>query len=175
MLLHSSTFSHCASAAEVISDPLGFILMEHREQGEVCARLEKLVDDLTKPDASETAAAIKAYLLEDLPAHEADEEKVLVPLLQSCCPDDEIGLILSRLRREHDQDGRLVDTLVDDLGAICAEVPLGLPSDFAIHALMLVERWRRHLLWENRTVLPLARRWLNEADLSALGHAMAGR
>ncbi|MDJ0945617.1 MAG: hemerythrin domain-containing protein [Kiloniellales bacterium] len=159
----------------MIADPLGFILLEHREQEEICARLEKLVDDLTKPDASGEAAAIKAYLLEDLPDHETDEERVLLPLLQSRCRDDEIGLVLSRLRREHDQDRRLVETLVDDLGAICAEVPLGLPNDFAINALMLVERWRRHLFWENRSVLPLARRWLSEADLSALGHAIAGR
>lgn len=168
-------FSQCASAAEAISDPLGFILLEHREQEKVCAQLENLVGDLTKPGVPESAAAIKASLLVDLPDHEADEEKVLLALLKSRCPKDKIGLILSRLRGEHDQNRRLVEKLVDDLGAICAEVPLGLPNDFVINALMLVENWRRHLRWENHTILPLARRWLSNADLSVLGHAMAGR
>ena len=66
--------------ADSVSDPLGFILREHREQEQVCAQLERLVDDRTKRDAPERAAAIIAYLEEELPCHEAAEEDLL-----PCC------------------------------------------------------------------------------------------
>ena len=160
-------------AAEAISDPLGFILREHREQEQVCAQLERLVDDRTKPDARERAAAIIAYLEEELPCHEAVEEDLLLPLLLSRCRDDTISQMLFQLREEHGRDRDLVQKIIDDLRAICAEVPIGLPNDFCINALMLVERWRRHLDWENQTLLPIARKVLSDSDLRALGQAMA--
>ena len=116
-----------------------------------------------------------AYLTGELPAHEADEEHVLFPLLQARCRTVDIGMMLNRLRQEHEQDRRLIGTLVDDLAAIGAEVRLGLPTDFTINALMLAERWRRHLAWEDQTVLPLAREWLGSGDLAELGQAMLAR
>ena len=80
--------------------------------------------------------------------------------------------MLTQLRQEHERDRDLVLKIIDDLRAICAEVPIGLPSDFRINALMLVERWRRHLDWENQTLLPLAREVFNDSDMRALLQAM---
>lgn len=170
--LHPPAFGQCATSAEVVSDPLGFILFEHQQQETVCSQLETLVNDLTKPHVPESATAIIAYLTEDFPAYVMVEEYVLFPLLQSRCRKDSIGTILSKLHHERDQDWKLVDKVIEDLTAISAEVPLGVPSDFIISALQLVERWRRHLSWEERTVLPLAREWLSNTDLIDLGHAM---
>ena len=159
----------------MVSDPLGFILKEHRDQERICSKLEQLAKDLTKPHTPESAATVMAYLTEELPAHEADEEHLLFPLLQARCRTVDVGTMLNRLRAEHEQDRRLIETLVDDLAAISAEVQLGLPTEFTINALMLAERWRRHLAWENQTVLPLAGEWLDSADLTELGQAMVAR
>ena len=169
-----------ASAPEAFAearflDPLGFIREEHRRQEELCAVLEGLVDDFTKPSSRDKATGILAYLTEELPLHEQDEEEGLIPLLQARCGDAEAQGLLSRLRGQHADDRARVATLIADLDALYVEVPLGDPGAFVLNALMLAETWRRHLAWENQVLLPLARDRLNAADLEELGRAMAAR
>ena len=169
-----------ASAPEALAearflDPLGFIREEHRRQEELCAVLEGLVDDFTKPSSRDKATGILTYLTQELPLHEQDEEEGLIPLLQARCHDAAARGLLSRLRGQHADDRARVATLIADLDALCVEVPLGDPGAFVLNALMLAETWRRHLAWENDVLLPLARDRLNAADLAELGRAMAAR
>ena len=111
-----------------------------------------------------------------MPLHIADEESDLFPLLwQRCLDDDGIDELLALLKKEHEEDDALCAALLAPLRVI---VDGGQPDDvaeFVALALGFARLQRRHLGWENGTILPLAERRLTDADQAELGRSMAAR
>ena len=65
--------------------------------------------------------------------------------------------------------------MIEDLELIASGHVLPNPIRFLMNAKEFSQTQRRHLSWENRTVLPVAHRRLTAADLAGLGRAMAER
>lgn len=168
------------SATDALSDafrhPLEFIFADHDRQRVVCAALERLAGDLHAPDARENAAFVLGHLENELPIHIADEERDLFPLLRlRCLADDRIDELLSLLEDEHEEDDLHCAALLAPLRIIAEGGRPGDVPEFAAIARDFARFQRRHLGWENGTVLPLAERRLTDADQAELGRNMAAR
>lgn len=156
--------------------PLGVIRKVHERQGEVCDRLDELIRHLSVDPIAEEARALLDFLTEELPRHVGDEEEDLFRLLEARCPpEDGLPALLDQLSREHELDEDLVDFLVDDLRTLVSGHRLSNPVRLLNNVRAFTETQRRHLAWEEATVLPLAERRLSDDDLAYLGRRMARR
>jgi len=161
---------------QLLRSPIDFLFAEHYRQRVVLNHLERIAADPTMPDWTRVAKAILDYLRRDLPYHVQDEERDLFPLMRKrCTAEDRIDAVFRILSAEHVGDDELADLLIDTLkqqrgpGKKEATVELGRVA----HA--FAETQRRHLVWENTLVLPLARQRLTDADLLRFGRKMAAR
>jgi iron-sulfur cluster repair protein YtfE (RIC family) len=162
--------------AVVYGTPLEALRFEHFKQRLLCDMLGRIVDDLHGRDTVKNAAWVLSYLENDLPLHVSDEAEDLVPLLlEHADTDGAVGEACDALVQEHESDEPLMAEVTAGLERLAGEWPLERPLDFIIRALMFEEKLRRHLAWENATLLPLARRFLGSADISSLRRRMASR
>jgi len=160
----------------ILADPIEFIRFEHYRQRALCDRLGRVAEDLGRPGASQDAAWILDYLSTDLPLHIADEAEDLMPLLRERCQSDgHVHAICDTLDREHEHDERGKGRLLEGLRRLVARRPVADPDHFVSAARAFQDKLRRHLVWENQTLLPLARKVLWTGDLESLGLRIARR
>ena len=156
--------------------PIEFLFDEHDRQRVVCATLERLAEDCTGGDARDNAQFVLSYLENDMPLHIADEERDLFPILKRCCgPDDGLDYIISLLSEEHEADEGYYHSLLGPLRVIASGMEQTDVQAFGHMARTFATFHRRHLGWENGTVLPLARKRMTAADQAELGRRMAAR
>lgn len=161
---------------EDLRRPIEYLFNEHDRQRVMCAALERLAEAPDAIEAPEAARGVLDYVETRLGPHYGDEEKDLFPLLRSRAePDDGIDAILAMLSDEHEADDALLKRLLGPLRAVAEGRPLADAVVFAADARAFSVLQRRHLAWENGTVLPLARRRLSAEDLRQLGQRMAAR
>jgi hemerythrin-like domain-containing protein len=162
--------------AAILADPIEFIRFEHYRQRTLSDRLGRIAEDVDGAATARDAAWILDYLDTDLPLHIADEAEDLMPLLRErCASRDHVQAICDTLDREHKNDEQAKDHLLDGLRRLAARLPLANPLGFTRAALLFQDKLRRHLVWENQTLLPLARKRLWTGDVERLGLRMARR
>ncbi len=161
---------------ETPRDPIAFILDEHDRQFEICDRLEDFVGALESEPSGQEAQSLLAFLTEDLPVHIDDEEQDLFPMLASRGYNDQnLNIILEQLAAEHELDRGLVEPIVEELRRIAEG---RVPSDLrrlCMEVRAFTEAMRRHINWENRVVVSLARAILSEEDRTRLARRIAER
>jgi hemerythrin-like domain-containing protein len=149
--------------------PLERILADHGRQLQLLTSLEQIIEAEDSIEMTRFAPELLAFFNEDLARHMIHEEKGLFPMLkQRCRPTDDLDLIVGQLSYEHDLDRDLVDFLLDDLKKIAHGHHTAIPARFNINAQAFVETQRRHIAWENRIVIPLAKKRLEQEDLDNL-------
>lgn len=161
------------SDGNLLDRPLDFILEDHDRVRTLCSLIEYIVN---RPGTHpEIIAQVAAFVRAELPLLVADEGEDLLPLMQRRCePEDEIDRLRTRLDAEHDTAMYLLpDALetLDALGGGQAGVPeanLHLLRNFAEHL-------RRHLIFENAILIPLARARLTADDVATLRLRMRAR
>ncbi|HEX7008110.1 MAG TPA: hemerythrin domain-containing protein [Alphaproteobacteria bacterium] len=159
-----------------LRDPIEYLRFEHYRQRVLCDLLARIADDPTAPGNTDRVAWVLHYLETELVLHVADEEQDLLPLLgRRCSGADALPDISGALAQEHVSDEMLRRAVIVGLRALAEGRPLERPLDFIVRAQMLEERLRRHLVWENQTLMPLARRRLTRDDLATLGRRMMRR
>jgi hemerythrin-like domain-containing protein len=116
------------------------------------------------------------YAAGEKPLQLADEQKDLFPrLIARCDPVDGLDNMVDQLEHEHETDSALYKRLEHELKVIAGgQVPRH-PEVFASDARAFAMLQRRHLNWENGTILPLARQKLTPEDLDEMRVAMAAR
>ena len=155
-------------------DPLGFLEREHDRQAQICDWVERLIDQLDREPVPEQARQLLTFIRDDLPLHILDEEGGLFPLLRRRAqPEDEIDGVLDKLSSEHELDKDLVEFITEDLAYIAEGSRVANLARFFANVSGFTETQRRHLEWENRVVLPLARKRLGEDDLKELSARLA--
>jgi hemerythrin-like domain-containing protein len=153
--------------------PLDLIEHEHLVQAQLCDSLERIADDL--PDNVDQRLCMKVIdsLKFEMPVHHRDEELGLFPLIEKrALPDDNIHDILARLALEHATDESFANELLESLEGLREGQKLKNPDMVGYMLRSFFESYRRHILWENAIVLPLARARLMPADLEELDRAM---
>ena len=164
------------SLGDAFRHPLEFIFAEHDRQRIICAVIERLAEDLQASDARANVAHVLDHLENALPLHIADEEQDLFPLLwKRCIDDDGIEELLALLQKEHKEDVDHCAALLEPLRVLAAGGQPANATEFIALALGFARFQRRHLGWENGTILPLAERRLTDDDKAELGRSMAAR
>jgi len=162
-------------SADADLDPVDWIVDDHFRQGAICHVLERVARNPRHGGTVELGNA-SLYLQDELPLHLADEEDDLVPLLGLRCEvGDRFGEISVALRENHESERTLIAAVLPELRRIIAGEPLANPVQFFGNALRLCGMIRRHLIWENAVLVPLARKRLKNPDFPYLAHKMAAR
>ncbi|MDP6344172.1 MAG: hemerythrin domain-containing protein [Alphaproteobacteria bacterium] len=165
----------------LLREPIEYIFADHYRLRQIVASLDGfLAADNFAADIDEEVRAdlrvILAYLEDELPLHIADEDEGLFKFLgERCRGDDETKQILLVLTDEHEEDFGLMPPVTAGLKSLAAGEAVKEPQKFIDAAARFVETQRRHLIWENNIVLPLARRHLTPEDLENMGRQMAAR
>ncbi|MCZ7676895.1 MAG: hemerythrin domain-containing protein [Roseovarius sp.] len=157
----------------LLGNPLDFVYEDHLREREICATLDHLAG-ADMPD-TELAAAALSYLLDELPAHMADEEDGLFPLLRLRCePDDDIERAIGRLTSDHTGVKDDAPRVAYILAAIESEGRAMTNAEKSV-LVRFGSDTRRHLILENAIILPFARLRLTRDDLAALRQGMMRR
>jgi hemerythrin-like domain-containing protein len=156
-------------------DPVDFLLADHYRQRMMCDILDLLLRR-SADDRAACAAAALDYLEHELPHHVRDEEIGLFPRLKRRCPvGEDIRTVIGLLSEEHQKDEHLTSSLIAELRTISEKSEPADPERFARLVANFADSLRRHLTWEDATVLRLARAWLTPEDLVEIGREMAKR
>jgi len=143
----------------VPDDPLDLMLLEHVQHQDLCDLLEEIADSLPNRVDGKKARQAANALKNDLPLHHRIEEDAFFPLLEKYAEDeDNVGEIVARLNAEHVVDESFAEELVEVLENLARGKSL---EDANMVGYMLrgfFENYRRHIMWENSVVMPLARR-----------------
>ncbi len=150
-------------------DPLDFILKEHVSHQKLCDLLEEIADVLPAGVDREKARRAANALKYELPLHHQIEEQALFPMLVKYADcEDNAGEIVTRLNEEHVVDESFAEELIEFLEQLAQGKRLEDANMFGYMLRGFFENYRRHILWENNVVLPLARRRLSADGLSEL-------
>ena len=157
-------------------EPVDLLFADHYRVRLVCDHVDQLALEPDAPETPDRARAAADFLQIDLPRHRADELEDLLPQLQACCEADGIATsALAILANEHRRDEELLRDLLPGLNRVAAgQRPDSLPSLSRL-ATAFTATMRSHLAWEERVILPLARRRLSTAHAEAIGRRMAAR
>ncbi len=159
-----------------IVDPIAFLFAQHDRQLVICAALDRLAASPSDEKAAENAQFILDYANGEMPLHLADEEEDLFPrLLARCDPEDGLDNMVDQLENEHETDSALYKRLEHELKGIARGEKPGHLEVFSADARAFAMLQRRHLNWENGTILPLARQMLTPGDLEDMRVAMSAR
>lgn len=171
----STTRGDCQTPIEValLRDPLDFIHEEHFREREVCAKLD-LIAASDRVDGAEVSSVL-AFLCNELPLHFRDEEEGLFPLLQSRSdPEDEVDKAIARLTKDHANAGVATPRVIEILQKLeSGETALTEEEKSTLKT--YAEHERRHMIFENAVILPLARALLTETDIESLRILMRRR
>jgi hemerythrin-like domain-containing protein len=159
-------------------DPIDLLRDEHAHFRKICDMLDRLANNLQHDAAVRETAVIYRAFTHLFPLHQANEEEDFFPLLRArCLPEDGVDDMLALLLRDHsakNAEGGTVDFL-PGLMQIATGREIPDPMTFVGSVLAFTEMLRRHVAWEDATLMRLARKRLTAADRSALAHAMMRR
>lgn len=150
-------------------DPIGLIAEEHALQRELCDLLEAIADGL--PQSFDTSlATIAVSILEgSVPRHMRLEEEALFPVLRDrVALEDPLHSVLTCLEEEHARDGASLVELTDGLKTAAQQGSVTNPDMLGYMLRGYFDSQRRHIAWEDRVVLPVARQVLTKGDLASL-------
>ncbi|MDP6690670.1 MAG: hemerythrin domain-containing protein, partial [Alphaproteobacteria bacterium] len=166
----------------LLREPIEYIFADHYRMRQVMATMDRFLSEgiyaqpPTDDDVKADMAVIRDYLRDELPPHIADEEEDLFPCLERNSPgDSDTKQILATLHQEHEEDFALLPPLIAGHDDLLAGKPVAKRDLFETSVIRFVETQRRHIIWENNIVLPLARRRLSAEDMEQTGRDMAAR
>lgn len=151
------------------SNPIDWIEHEHGLQLVLCERLEQIADRLPATTDPNLVHGLIQLLRGGMAPHDRMEEECLFPILcRRCVSDTLLAEICGQLEREHAQNRDLCWELAEELADFSQA---GMPRNAEMLGYMLRGHFgsqRRHIEWENRILLPVARTRLLTSDLSEL-------
>jgi hemerythrin-like domain-containing protein len=150
-------------------DPLALIEEDHALQLELCNLLEYLADCLPEHVNSAVARSAAAILRQGLGPHLELEEEVLFPLLRhraQTIKGSSLEAIMQQLEAEHAADEAFAQELAEELQLLGDTGEARNPEMLGYMLRGFFQQQRRHIEWENRVLLPLARSTLTPDDLA---------
>ena len=159
----------------LLADPLMFLDADHARIAAGCDILQGLLKDLRRHGSSQQATMLHRMLSRDLPDHIADEEDLFRLLEENDVTDDGLRNIIRLLRTEHEADHEATVVIAAELQRFVSGADMQAPAKFFVLATSYAENKRRHLTWENHTVIPAARRIFGRPELDRLGDQMRQR
>ena len=169
----ATTANHPPPAAEIRRDPFAYLSYEHVIEERLCDLLEAIADALpdgVSPDCGKTAVE---YLQSRFPGHIALENEIVFPVLkaaQSVSPP--LGRAIKQALQEDAADE---DTAAELAEVLTASIDNREAGDANVLGYMLrgfFEQRRRHIVWEETLLYPLARSNIEPEAMKALGESI---
>ena len=152
-----------------IPDPIGFLEEAHNEQLRICDMLEEIADSLPLQIDRLKCFCAAGKLRTSVVIHQLDEDLGLFPTLRRRSNlDPGVRSSLERLEAEHIDDEGFAAEVVDALEVLARGRAVSSVETLAYMLRGFFVPLRRHVEWENVTILPLARRVLSVDDKSRL-------
>lgn len=167
--LHLVEAEKSAQSELTLDDPVSVFELEHVWKRELCDALELIADGLPHTTNASLCRVAISVLTTALPQHSALEEQHLFPLLRC---KSAMGLDFERVLRELEQEHASDDPFAHEIVEELEELAQGkTPRNSEMLGYMLRGFFvplRRHVGWEDVTILPLARRVLSAEDKARL-------
>ena len=162
------------ATSERCVDPLSALEIDHELQLRLCNLLEHIADGLPGIEDPEVAMVAISVLRTGLEGHTAFEERHLFPLIRyRGSGDPVVEAILTQLEDEHDGDEAFAHELADELERLVSVGTARNPEMLGYMLRGFFVGQRRHIEWENNTILPLARNLLTGEDLMTLRQGLS--
>lgn len=160
------------------SDPLHYFAACHTAIRLRCSSLEQLVDadeDLASPAMRVQIDGLVHFFEGPSRAHHEDEELFFFPCMCALRLDHDQRLDLIALIASLEGDHHELDTLWREVRAYLQAARDGSARDARSIVATFVATQRHHMNREDTGVLPVARRYLDQQSLLAIGAAIAER
>lgn len=154
-------------------DAIAHLEVDHALQMELCDVLEHLADGLPHDVDMSLARVAIAILRNGVPQHTAFEEELFFPLLRRRTEGDAtFQLILDQLESEHECDESYTEEIAAELERLIETGNARNPEMLGYMLRGYFVSHRRHVEWENATVIPMARRVFSVEDLGELNRGL---
>ncbi len=164
---------HAPDPCNMLTNPLEVIQREHDLQERMCDALELIADELPGVFNRALLTTLLSALKHDFAVHVRDEERGLFPLLRKrALAEDNLDSILAQLEAEHAQDQGYAAEIVTQFEQMTVAGRVENPNMLGYMLRGFFETQRRHLLWENTVLLPIAHARLGQEDLKELARVM---
>ncbi len=161
------------SAAEIRRDPFAYISYEHVIEERLCDLLETIADALPDNVSSACANAAIGYLQSRFPGHIALENEIVFPALKSAGSiEPPLARAIKQAMQEHAADEDSAAELAEALAAFVQDSNAGDANVLGYMLRGFFEQRRRHIVWEETLLFPLARGHVDALDVKALGESI---
>lgn len=158
---------------KTLSNPLAFIAEDHLRTRQICTLVDATAMD-EGPDQA-NLERILTYLNTEFSIHLDDEDDDLFPLMRERCePEDEIEKLVKKLEQDHLR-AREQAPHVRDIVQRCIGGSTAMSSDERTVLKAFSALLRRHLIFENAIILPLAQARLSDDDFAQLRRSLVAR
>jgi len=160
-----------AQPDEKINNPLGLIEDDHCWQLVLCDALENIADQLPTTIDPRLYALTSEVLKKVICHHNTMEEEALFPvILKHLDAESNLRNAFAQLKIEHETDGEHALEIAHELDRIAAGGLMANPEMIGYMLRGFFESLRRHIHWENQTILPLAHDLLSQNDLNSISN-----
>jgi len=153
--------------------PLVIIEHERRDQQQLCNSLELVADQLREKVDGYLCESIYKKLRFDLPVYHRNEESLFGLISRNTPTTLEVAQIIKCVRQEHAIHNCYADELYDSLRVLRSRGDIQSYDAIGYMLRCCFETMRRHLKWEDLTLMPLADRYLTTEDLANLSAMLA--
>lgn len=153
--------------------PLVLIEYERRDQHHLCNSLELLADQLPESVDGYLCESIYEKLRFDLPVYHRNEEALYLLIGRNAPPLLKVSPILEYVRKEHTIHNCYADELYEPLQELRTGGDIQNSDTIGYMLRCCFETMRRHLEWEDLTLMPLAGRCLTAEDQTQLSKTLA--
>ena len=160
------------TADEIRRDPFAYLSYEHVIEQRLCDLLEAIADALPESVFPVCAKAAVDYLQSRFPGHIALENEIVFPALKAA---RSVSLSLGRaVKQALQEDAADEDTAAELAEALTAYTDDRKTGDANVLGYMLrgfFDLRRRHIVWEETLLYPLARSNIEPEAMKALGES----
>lgn len=154
--------------------PFAVLAAEHQLQLELCDCLEQLADSLPDRLDRVTVAPLCLLISRDVTDHFAWEEQILFPAMRRrAMAAASVLPMLHQLESEHARDEDQAHEIAEALAGLAGKGTSGNAEMLGYMLRGFFEGQRRHISWEDRLLLPIARELLTASDLRDMARASA--
>ena len=161
------------AAAEIRRDPFAYLSYEHTVEERLCDLLEAIADAL--PDGVSPACTRSAvdFLQTWFRGHIALENEIVFPALKVArTANPSLGRATKQALQEHAADEDTAAELAEALTAFIDDRDDGDANVLGYMLRGFFEQRRRHIVWEETLLYPLARSNIDAADMDALAESI---
>lgn len=163
-----ANFTAWEKASPEFATALEIIQYERRDQLKVCDCLELIADQLPVHVDISLYECTHEKLFRHLPVYHQNEEALFELLGEQASSSVDIPSMLECVRREHVVHNCYADELYESLNDLRAGRGIQSPVALGYMLRFCFDSIRRHLAWENMTLIPLAKQTISSDELAKL-------